>query len=802
MKNQISRDEVRSAIEDKLCAQFSVTGENATDEQIFQAAAIVIRELMSRLLTAEDPRHADKEVHYMSMEFLMGRSLMKNAYNLGISDAVIGALEDMGRSASDIFEAEPDAGLGNGGLGRLAACYMDSMATEGLQATGYSICYELGIFKQKLTGGQQTEVADDWRIAAESWLIPRYEDAVEVRFGGQISPYWDNYGHYHAEHTGYDAVIAIPRDMLIAGYGGKEINALRLWDAKSPNSLDMYLFSEGKYVKSMEQRTMAEVITKVLYPADDHIEGKTLRLKQQYFFVSASAQDIVRKHIRKWGDIRSFAQHHTIQINDTHPTLIIPELMRIFMDEYGLGWDEAWEQVHNAVAYTNHTVMVEALEKWPQSLIQQLLPRLWEIMCEINRRWCDYLVANFGSSDKVGRNLIIYDGQVHMANMCLASCYKVNGVSRLHGDILKQDLFNDIYTLKPDYFTHVTNGIDHRRWLGQINPGLHQLICELLHGDDYLTKPQELIKLAEFAGDSDVRARVNEIKYANKLRFAQFAGRNDGFALDPNAIMDVQIKRLHEYKRQLLCAMNIASLQMQLHDEPNMDFLPRTYVFGAKSAAGYKTAKRIIELLLSMADDINNDPICRGRLQIYFVENYRVSAAEAIVPAAQVSEQISTAGKEASGTGCMKLMMNGAVTIGTLDGANVEMYERLGDENMFLFGLRTEEVYDLKAQGYDPNAAACGDGEIMRIMDRFRQGFRDGKSYSDLVSGLLYGGDPYMLIADYRSYADCQRRLYSAIRDENELARLSIMNTAQSGFFAADRAIAEYARNIWGVDVR
>ena len=799
MKGQISRDEVRSAIEDKLCAHFGVTGGEATDAQLFQATAIVIREIMSRLLVAEDPRHAVKEVHYMSMEFLMGRSLMKNAFNLGISEAVTGALEDMGRNASDIFEAEPDAGLGNGGLGRLAACYMDSMSTLGLEATGYSICYELGIFKQKFTNGKQTEVADDWRIAAESWLVPRYEDAVEVRFGGQVSPHWDNFGHYTAEYTGYTAVIAVPRDMLIAGYGGKEINYLRLWDAKSPNSLDMYLFSEGEYVKSMEQRTMAEVITKVLYPADEHIEGKTLRLKQQYFFVSATAQDIVRKHMRKWGDIKSFAQHHTIQINDTHPTLIIPELMRIFMDEHGMGWEEAWDIVKNSVAYTNHTVMSEALERWPQDLVQQLLPRLWEIMCEINRRWCDFLAAHFGEGEKVGRNLIIRDGQVHMANMCLAACYKVNGVSQLHGDILKRDLFRDVCEIRPERFTYVTNGIDHRRWLSQINPGLDGLITELLGGDGYLTHPEELEKLNAFVSDSEVLRRVNEIKYRNKLRFADFARRNDSFALDPNTVMDVQVKRLHEYKRQLLCAMSIASLQQQLHDDPNMEFVPRTFVFGAKAAAGYRTAKRIIELILSLANDINHDPVCRGKLQVYFVENYRVSAAEAIVPAAQVSEQISTAGKEASGTGCMKLMMNGAVTIGTLDGANVEMYERLGDENMFLFGLRTEEVERMKAEGYDPNAIASRDEEIMRVFDRFSQGFSDGKSYSDLVSMLLYGGDPYMLVADYRAYADCQKRLYSRINDPAELARLALVNTAQSGVFAADRAIREYADNIWHI---
>ncbi len=799
MKNQISREEIRSAVEDKLCAQFSISGTEATDEQIFQASAIVIRELMSRLLAAQKPCRGEREVHYMSMEFLMGRSLMKNAYNLGISEALTGALEDMGRSASDIFEEEPDAGLGNGGLGRLAACYMDSMATEGLPATGYSICYELGIFKQRFQDGRQTEVADNWRTAAESWLIPRHEDEVEIRFGGQVSPHWDNFGHYHAEYTGYTSVIALPRDMLIAGYGGKDINTLRLWDAKSPSSLDMYLFSEGEYVKSLEQRTMAEVITKVLYPADDHIEGKLLRLKQQYFFVSASAQDIVRKHIRTWGDIRSFSQHHVIQINDTHPTMIIPELMRIFMDDHGLGWDEAWELVKNSVAYTNHTVMSEALEKWPQELVQQLLPRLWEIMCEINRRWCDYLAVKFGTSNRLGRNLIIRDGQVHMANLCLASCYMVNGVSRLHGEILKNDLFNDVYSIRPERFTHVTNGIDHRRWLAQINPGLHELVTDLLGGEDYLLHSEKLADLAAFADDASVRARLNEIKYDNKLRFAAFAKRNDGFILNPDAVMDVQVKRLHEYKRQLLCAMNIAGLQLRLHDNPNMDFVPRTYVFGAKAAAGYKAAKRIIELLLSLANDINNDPVCKDRLQVYFVENYRVSAAEAIIPAAQVSEQISTAGKEASGTGCMKLMMNGAVTIGTLDGANVEMYERLGDENMFLFGLHTDEIANWRSHGYDPNGMAKNDPELYRIAMRAMNGFSDGKSYSDIITNLLYNGDPYMVVADFRTYADTQERLYQRISDASEMGRLSLMNTARSGFFSADRAIEQYAKEIWHI---
>ncbi len=799
MKSQISREEIRSAIEDKLCAHFGVTGEDATDGQIFQATAIVLRELMSRLQVAEDPTRTPKAVHYMSMEFLMGRSLMKNAYNLGLTEALTAALEDMGRNASDIFEEEPDAGLGNGGLGRLAACYMDSMATLGMEAAGYSLCYELGIFKQKFVNGMQTEIADNWRTAMESWLVSRYDDMVEVRFGGQITPMWDNDGRYHAEHTGYTPVLAVPRDMLIVGYGGKTVNTLRLWEAHSPNSLDMYLFSEGDYVKSMEERTMAEVITKVLYPADDHIEGKTLRLRQQYFFLSASAQDIVRKHMKTWGDIRSFADHHTIQINDTHPTLIIPELMRIFMDEHGLGWDESWEIVKRTVAYTNHTVMSEALERWPQDLIQTQLPRVWEILCEINRRWVEYLREEFNSDERVGRNMIIHNGQVHMANLCLCACYRVNGVSRLHGDILKRDLFRDLNAVNPDRFTYVTNGIDHRRWLAQINPGLHGLVSELLGSDDYLLKPERLGELMAYENDSAVRERILAIKDENKRRFAAFARRNDNFTLNTDAIMDVQVKRLHEYKRQLLCAMRIAELQMEIHDNPNAKFLPRTFVFGAKSAAGYKTAKRIIELLLSMANDINNDPLCKDKLQVYFVENYRVSAAEAIVPAAQVSEQISTAGKEASGTGCMKLMMNGAVTIGTLDGANVEMYECLGDKNMYLFGLHTEEIEEWRRGGYNPLDIYNASPELQRIFNRFREGFSDGKSYSDLVSMLLYGGDQYMLVADYASYAECQKRLYQKIADRQELGRLAIVNTAKSGVFAADRAITEYARNIWHV---
>ncbi len=794
--SEITKNELHAAIEDKLCAYFGVSSPAATDEQVFMAVAMVLREMMSRQLSVQETT-PERQVHYLSMEFLLGRSLMKNAYNLGVGEALIGALEDMGRSAADIFETEPDAGLGNGGLGRLAACYMDSMATLDIPAVGYTLCYEHGLFRQVIDHGVQREVADDWRIGAHSWLIPRMEDMCEVRFGGHVEEEWDHTGTCRTRQTGYTSVLAMPRDMLIGGYEGR-VNTLRLWEARSPESLDMYLFSGGQYEKAMAERTNAEVITKVLYPADDHPQGKELRLKQQYFFVSATAQDIVKKHRAAWGDVRSFPQHHVIQINDTHPTLIIPELMRIFMDEDGLGWDEAKEAVSGAVAYTNHTVMSEALEKWPQGLVQSLLPRIWQIIRELNIRWGGYLREKFADDyGRVERCLILSGGQVHMANLCQAICYKINGVSGLHGDILIRDIFRDVYALRPERYTYVTNGIDHRRWLDQVNPELSGLVRDLI-GDGWVRYPQELQKLRAFENDTAVLDRLGEIKSHNKQKFAAWLHRAQGAALDPSAIMDVQVKRLHEYKRQLLNAMLIASLQKRLHNDPNADFLPRTFVFAAKAAGGYYTAKRIIELLNSLSYDVNNDPACRGKLQVFFAENYRVSMAETLMPAAQVSEQISTAGKEASGTGNMKLMMNGAITIGTLDGANVEMHERLGDENMFLFGLRTEQVEELRSH-YDPRSYYESDPITRAVLDRFNYGLSDGKSYSDVTGGLLFGGDPYMLLADFADYRRAHDELYRLLADPRASARVSLVNIAESGFFAADRAIQEYARDIWHV---
>ena len=794
--SEITRNELHAAIEDKLYAHFGVTGALATDAQVFLASAQVIRELMSRNIAVQRETKDERQVHYLSMEFLLGRSLMKNAYNMGVGEALVGALEDMGRSAADIFEKEPDAGLGNGGLGRLAACYADSLATLNIPAAGYSLCYELGLFKQVIKDGVQTEAADDWWLGSEGWLITRNAEACEVRFGGRVEEVWDATG-CRTKLIDYTSVIALPRDMLIAGYGGKRINTLRLWEAHSNQQLDMYLFSGGKYVEAMEKRTMSEVITKVLYPADDHMQGKELRLKQQYFFVSATAQDLVRKHIQDWGDVRSFPQHHVIQINDTHPTLIIPELMRIFMDEQGLGWDEAFEAVCGTVAYTNHTVLSEALEKWPQSLIQSLLPRVWQIIRELNIRWSKQLKEWFTDEKIIESNLILSGNQVHMANLCQAVCFKINGVSGLHGDILKKSLFKDLNSIRPERYTFVTNGIDHRRWLDQVNPELSGLIRELI-GPGFITHPEELANLQRFENDTAVLERLNVIKLQNKTRLAQWLKRDQDAVLDASAVLDVQVKRLHEYKRQLLAAMLITSLQQRLHDNPNENFLPRTFIFGAKAAGGYVTAKRIIELINSLAKDIATDPVCKGKLQVLFAANYRVSMAEMLMPAAQVSQQISTAGKEASGTGNMKLMMNGAITIGTLDGANVEMYERLGDKNMFLFGLRTPEVEELSRR-YHPQEYYDADPITKSVLERFRSGFTDGKSYADLVNGLLYGGDPYMLLADFADYRRAHDELYTLMADPIASARVSLVNIAQSGIFAADRAIAEYAKDIWHV---
>jgi len=790
-------DTLRQQIDDALRSRFGVKPDNSSDAQIFGVCAFLLREMMSRRLAQARPSEKKRKVHYLSMEFLIGRSLGKNAFNLGVLDDLSAALESMGRSAADIFELETDAGLGNGGLGRLAACYMDSMATLGIPATGYSICYELGMFKQRIENGGQVEEADSWMDEGENWLFSDREEMAEVRFGGHVEQYVDNSGNFHAQHRDYSTVYALPKDMLISGYGTKHVNKLRLWEARSANSLDMYLFSKGEYAKSLEQRKEAEVITKVLYPPDDHYEGKVLRIKQQYFFVCATAQTILRQHRQEHGDVRGFAEYNVIQINDTHPALIIPELMRIFMDEDGLGWDEAWGIVRSCTAYTNHTVLAEALECWPQGMIQTLLPRVWEILVEINSRRRAQLMAALGhDNDHIVRDLVIRDGRVYMAELARAACFKINGVSRLHGEILRNDVFRDEAAMNPDKLISITNGIDHRRWLSQINPALDSLICELI-GDGYRTKPERLIELKNYLDDKTILHRLGEIKERNKAAMAFWLKRDQGVTLMTDGILDVQIKRIHEYKRQLLCAMLIMHLQNTLRENPEMDFPPRAFVFGGKAASSYRAAKRIIRLLVALSQSVNNDPACKDKLQVVFIENYRVCAAEKLMPAAQVSEQISMAGKEASGTGNMKLMMNGSITIGTLDGANVEMYERLGDEGFFLFGLKADEVAALRQKGYSPERIHQENKALQDVCHRMNQGFSGSECFSDLVSSLIYQGDEYMLAADFDSYAKCHERLYRTIRNEETRASISLLNIAESGFFAADRAIREYESKIW-----
>ena len=799
-----TKDALKEAIQQKLRLNYGCTEKQATDGEIMKACALALRDIMAvRSVDTQErtQEQQEKRVHYMSLEFLMGRSLMKNAYNLGILPQLTQAVEELGFSAPDIFDMEPDAGLGNGGLGRLAACYLDSMTTLEIPATGYSICYELGIFKQKIVEGQQVELPDDWMQLGDAWLLPKLQEAEEVRFGGKVRTRWDN-NHLMVVHEDYTRVLAIPCDMEIAGYDTDHVNTLRLWQARSPKPIDMKLFSEGQYLHAAEERAMADAISQVLYPEDNHYEGKSLRLKQQYFFVSATIQSITRKHIQQYGTLKNFHEKNVIQINDTHPTLVIPELMRILIDDAGMGWDEAWHITTHCVAYTNHTVLSEALEVWPQQLFETLLPRVWQILQEISRRWQQQVEEFYHDPVKTAKLAIIWDGGVRMANLCIAGSMAVNGVSALHSEILRKDLFKDACQMMPDKFKNVTNGIDHRRWVSQINPGLDSLIRDLAGGDGYLTHPMDLKKLEQYVNDTSVLSRLDDIKKANKQAFAAFAKKQQGVVLNTDAIFDVQVKRLHEYKRQLLNVLQIIYLYQRLQDDPDLSIPPQTFLFGAKAAPGYAVAKRIIHLINSLADQVNSDPLCKDRLQVVFLENYRVSLAELLMPASEVSQQISTAGKEASGTGNMKFMMNGALTLGTLDGANVEMHQVLGDENMFLFGLTSDEAARLR-QSYDPYLLYTRDPVLHRVLDQLKTGFRDGVSYEDLYQRLLYGADcpadQYLLLADFASYCAASHRVVDTYADREKWNRMSLHNIARSGIFSADRSIADYADTIWHV---
>ena len=794
MNYSLTKKQAKELISGKLSHYFGVSTQEATDEQYYKAVALIVRELMKdglREFRNEADNVNSKKIYYLSMEFLMGRSLKNNLYNLNLTKVFGDALKDFGVKLDKLYDCEPDAGLGNGGLGRLAACYLDGLATQGYYGMGYSILYECGIFKQKLIDGWQTELPDFWLPGGEVWLAPREKDTFTVRFGGEVIDNWDN--QYHSvEYRNTNDIIVVPYDMFVSGKDGKGISILRLWKSKAP-SLDMHLFDQGQYMKAVEQQAMAEVISKVLYPADNHYEGKSLRLKQQYFLVSASIQDIVSRHLRHFGSVDNLAEKNAIHINDTHPTLSIPELMRILLDECGYGWDDAWNIVTKATAYTNHTVMKEALECWSEDLVRSLLPRIYQIIKEIDNRYRAYIWNTTFDAGKVEEMAIISGGVVKMANLCVATCHSVNGVSALHSQILKDTIFNSYYKLTPDKFKNVTNGIAHRRWLCQANPELTAYITELI-GDGFIYNADELEKLKKFAKDKKVLANIEKIKTNNKKAFAEYVKEKTGVELDPTSIFDVQVKRLHEYKRQNLNALQIVAKYLEIKENPDGDYVPHTYIFGAKAASGYFMAKKIISFICALADLINNDPDMRGRLKVVYLEDYNVTMAEKLMPAADISEQISLAGTEASGTGNMKLMINGALTLGTLDGANVEIHESVTEENMFLFGMTTPEVNDLKRRGYVPSNYLSSNAELRKVI-AFIQGGINGKQFPEIAN--IVNHDPYMVLADFADYRAAQKKIDEVWKDREKWNRMSLLNTAGAGRFATDRAINDYARDIW-----
>jgi len=735
------------------------------------------------------------------MEFLVGTSLKNNLFNLDMEKETEKAIKDLGFSLSELYDMEPDAGLGNGGLGRLASCYMDALSTKGVSCTGCSIRYEFGIFKQKIVDGWQMEFPDNWLSMGGKWLLEYPDDSVEVRFGGKIEESWED-GRNKIEHTGYDTVIAVPSVMMISGYKSNAVNELLLWSAKSADSLNMELFSRGEYVKSMESNAMAEAISKVLYPADDHYTGKKLRLKQQYLLVSASLQRIIKEFLKECSDIKRLPEKVQIHINDTHPSLCVPELMRILLDEHGLSWEKAWEICSETLAYTNHTVMSEALERWPVSIFSELMPRVYMIVCEIDRRFNIILNENYGGDNaKINYMQIIADGNVKMANLCLACCHKVNGVSKLHTEILKNDVFRDFYNIMPDKFINITNGIAYRRWLCQANPYLTDFLKSLI-GDGFLNDACELEKLMSFKDDKNVLMNLQKIKLENKKRLAKYISETNGINVDPESIFDIQIKRLHEYKRQLLNVLHIMYIYRKLLENPNMEMQPRTFIFGAKASSGYVMAKQIIRLINCVASEVNSNPLVRDKLKVIFLEDYKVSLAELIIPAAEISEQISVAGKEASGTGNMKLMINGAVTLGTLDGANVEICEAVGEDNIFLFGMNAEDVASLWKKGYNPMEIYKRSEDVKKVIDMLSDGI-GGVSFSDISHSLIHGAyglaDSYMSLADFDSYKNIHEKVLKTYEDRESFNKMSLVNIAKAGIFSADRSVREYCRHIWNV---
>lgn len=782
----------------KLELQFNVEPSQASDKQIYQAlSAIIVEELKKKRQKFINKVHSDgkKQVYYLSMEFLMGRSLKTSLYNLEIVKDVEKMLKEYDIRLDDIYEYEPDAGLGNGGLGRLAACYLDALATQAFPAMGYSICYEYGIFKQKLEDGWQTELPDNWLPGGSVWLDARPEMAIDIHFEGELHEYWNNQYH-HLSHVNYSTVHAIPYDMYVSGHDSEGVSVLRLWAAKAPN-FDMSMFNQGDYEKALGQNAAANAISKVLYPNDNHLEGKSLRLRQQYFLCAASVGDIVNNHMSVYGTLDNLHEKVAIHINDTHPTLAIPELMRVLLDDCGYTWDKAWHIVTNTFAYTNHTVMAEALEKWDVNLVKRIIPRIFSIIVEINNRYCARLMErNNGDSSKTTRMSIIKDNQIHMATLCVVASHSINGVSKLHSEIIKQSVFNDEYMDTPRKFKNVTNGIAYRRWLYQSNPGLTNLLKEKI-GDKFLKDGSELKKLCVFENDSAVLEQLMKIKRTNKERFAKYVKQNSKIDINIDSIFDVQVKRLHEYKRQHLNVMNILADYEYLLQNPDADFVPKTYIFAAKAAPGYYLAKQIIKLIWAISEEIRKNPKISQKLSVYFLEDYRVTLSELLMPASDISEQISLAGTEASGTGNMKLMLNGAITLGTLDGANIEIKDAVGDENIIIFGMKTEEVNDLKRTGYNPESYYESNPVIKNCIDRMYHGI-NGCNFNE-VANSLKNSDPYMVLADFDSYRKAQAYSSECYKDSKKWTQMSLNNIAGAGIFSADRAVTEYAKDIWGL---
>ena len=813
MTNEMFKKEAfKKSVKDNVKFLYRKTIEEATQEQIFQAVSYSVKDVIIDNWLATQKAYDEQDpkiVYYMSMEFLMGRALGNNLINLCAYGEVKEALEELGFDLNCIEDQEPDPALGNGGLGRLAACFLDSLATLNYAAYGCGIRYHYGMFKQKIQNGYQIEVPDNWLKNGYPFELRRPEYAKEVHFGGYVRVEYDpEKGGSKFIHEGYQAVKAIPYDMPITGYDNDVVNTLRIWDAEPIVDFELDSFDKGDYKKAVEQENLARNIVEVLYPNDNHYAGKELRLKQQYFFVSASLQAAIAKYKKKHGDIHKLYEKVTFQMNDTHPTVAVAELMRILMDEEGLGWDEAWEVTRKSVAYTNHTIMSEALEKWPIELFSRLLPRVYQIIEEINRRFILEIQAKYpGNYEKIKKMAIIYDGQVKMAHLAIAAGYSVNGVARLHTEILKNQELKDFYEMMPEKFNNKTNGITQRRFLLHANPLLADWITEHI-GPDWITDLPQLKKLAVYADDEKALQEFMNIKFKNKERLAKYILEHNGVEVDPHSIFDVQVKRLHEYKRQLLNILHVIYLYNQIKMHPEMEFYPRTFIFGAKASAGYATAKKIIKLINSVADVVNNDASINGKIKVVFIENYRVSNAEWIFAAADVSEQISTASKEASGTGNMKFMLNGAPTLGTMDGANVEIVEEVGAENAFIFGVSSDEVINYEnTGGYDPNVIYNTDEEIRQVLMQLINGTfsNDTELFRDLYDSLLNTkntdrADRYFILADFRSYADAQKRVEAAYRDEKGWAKKALLNTACSGKFTSDRTIQEYVDDIWHLD--